>query len=146
VVLRHIRYFLYPVPDFIISTQAAGVAAGYALPLALLVILIIRSKGSRDRYMSFYNFFLLAILLLAGTTGILLNLFYRTSLVDIKAFIIGIVTFHPDTLPDSIMFVIHFILIIILIPSLPFHLIAAPLITMEARKREEEIDLVMHEK
>ncbi len=146
VVLRHLRYFFYPVPDFVMSIQSAGITAGYALPLSLLLILIIRSKGSRDRYLSFYNFFLLAILLLAGTTGILLNLFYRTSLVDIKAFIIGIVTFHPYTLPDSIMFVIHFILIIILIPSLPFHLIAAPLVTVGARKREEELGLVMHEK
>ncbi|MEN8263678.1 MAG: respiratory nitrate reductase subunit gamma [Nitrospirota bacterium] len=146
VVLRHLRYFLYPVPDFVLSIQNAGVAAGYALPLSLLVILIIRSKSSRDRYLSVYNFFLLAILLLTCMTGILLNLFYRTSLVDIKAFIIGIVTFHPDTLPDSIMFVMHFILIIMLIPSLPFHLIAAPLITVEARKREEELGLVLHEK
>lgn len=146
VALRHLRYFLYPVPDFVLSIQSAGVAAGYALPLSLLVILIIRSTGNRDRYLSVYNFFLLAMLLLTGMTGILLNLFYRTGLVDIKAFIIGIVTFHPDTLPDSIMFVMHFILIIILIPSLPFHLIAAPLITVEARKREEELDLVLHEK
>lgn len=146
VVLRHIRYFLYPVPDFIISIQSAGVAAGYALPLSLIVILIIRSAGSRDRYLSAYNFFLLAILVLTGVTGILLNLFYRASLVDIKAFIIGIVRFHPGALPDSSMFVMHFILIIILIPSLPFHLIAAPLITVEARKREEELGLVLHEK
>lgn len=146
VVLRHLRYFMYPVPGFVILMQTIGIAAGYVLPVSLLIILIIRATGNRDRYISFYNFFLLTMLLLTGLTGILLKLFYRTSLLDIKAFMMGIVTFHPDTVPYSLLFIVHYILVLILIPCLPFHLIAAPVITVEARKRERELGLVMHEK
>jgi nitrate reductase gamma subunit len=146
VILRHLRYVMYPVPDFVMSMQTIGTAAGYVLPVSLLVILITRAAGNRDRYLSFYNFFLLAVLLLMGMTGILLKLFYRTSLLDIKAFMMGIVTFHPDTAPDSLLFIVHYVLVVILIPALPFHLIAAPVITVEATKREQELGLVLHEK
>ena len=146
VVLRHLRYFMYPVPDFVISMQTIGIAAGYVLPVSLLIILIIRAAGNRDRYLSFYNFFLLSMLLLTGITGVLLKLFYRTSLLDIKAFMMGIVTFHPEAMPDSLLFIVHYVLVLILIPALPFHLIAAPVITVEARKRDRELGLVLHEK
>lgn len=146
VILRHLRYFMYPVPDFVMSMQTTGIAAGYVLPVSLLIILIIRAAGNRDRYLSLYNFFLLAMLLLTGMTGILLKLFYRTGLLDIKAFMMGIVTFHPDAVPDSLLFFVHYVLVLILIPALPFHLIAAPVITVEARKRDRELGLVLHEK
>jgi nitrate reductase gamma subunit len=146
VVLRHLRYFMYPVPDFVMSMQTIGIAAGYVLPVSLLIILIIRAAGNRDRYFSFYNFFLLTILLLTGVTGMLLKLFYRTGLVDIKVFMMGIVTFHPDAMPDSLLFIVHYVLVLILIPALPFHLIAAPVITVEASKRDRELGLVLHEK
>lgn len=146
VVLRHLRYFMYPVPDFVMSMQTIGIAAGYVLPVSLLIMLIIRAAGNRDRYISFYNFFLLTMLLLTCITGVLLKLFYRTGLVDIKVFMMGIVTFHPDAMPDSLLFIMHYVLVLILIPALPLHLIAAPVITVEARKRERELGLVLHEK
>jgi nitrate reductase gamma subunit len=145
VILRHMRYFIYPVPGFIISLQDAGIYAGYILPLSLLLILFIRIKGDKDRYVSLYNFFLLILLMLTSLTGVLMKTFYRTDLVDIKAFVLGITTFSPATLPESILFVIHFVLVLMLIPSLPFHIIAAPVITIEARRREEGLDMVIHE-
>jgi nitrate reductase gamma subunit len=146
VILRHLRYVMYPVPDIVMSMQTIGTAAGYVLPVSLLIILIIRAAGNRDRYLSFYNFFLLTVLLLTGITGILLKLFYRTGLVDIKAFMMGIVTFYPDTAPGSLLFIVHYVLVLILIPALPFHLIAAPVTTAEATRREKELSVVMHEK
>jgi hypothetical protein len=79
-------------------------------------------------------------------TGLLLKLFYRVSLVDAKVFSMGIAAFDPGTVPDSALFIVHFILVLILIPFLPFHLIAAPLIAMEARRRDEGLDMVLHEK
>jgi nitrate reductase gamma subunit len=142
VVLRHMRYFIYPVPGFIISLQDAGIYAGYILPLSLLLILFIRITGGKERL---YNFFLLVLLLLTSLTGVLLKTFYRANLVDIKAFVLGITTFSPTPLPDSMLFIIHFILVLILVPFLPFHIITAPVITIEARRREEGLDMVLHE-
>jgi nitrate reductase gamma subunit len=146
VILRHMRYFIYPVPGFIISFQDSGIYAGYILPLSLLLMLIIRIAVSKDRYVSLYNFFLLVLLLLTGLTGVILKTFYRADLVDIKAFVLGIMTFSPTPLPDSILFIIHFILVLLLVPFLPFHLITAPVITMEARRRDTGLDMVLHEK
>ena len=76
----------------------------------------------------------------------MLKLFYRASLVDIKAFMLGIVAFNPETAPDSVLFIVHFILVLLLIPAIPFHLITAPVITIDARRREQGLNLVMHEK
>lgn len=146
IIIMHLRYFIYPVPDFIISMQSIGIIAGSIMTVSLALILIIRATGNQDKYVSIYNFFLLAILLLTSVSGLLLKLVYRTNLVDIKAFMLGIVSLTPGPVPDSLLFIVHFILVLILISSLPFHLIAAPIITMAARRRDEALDLVMHEK
>jgi nitrate reductase gamma subunit len=146
VVVRHLRYFVYPVPALIISMQDAGIYAGYVLPISLLLLIIIRITVSKDRYVSFYNYFLLSTLFLTGVTGILLKLFYRTGLVDIKAFMLGVVSFTPETAPDSTMFIVHFLLVLLLIPAIPFHLLTAPVITIDARRREQGLKMVIHEK
>jgi hypothetical protein len=83
---------------------------------------------------------------LTSLTGVLIETTFRTNLVDVKAFMLGIVAFSPAALPDSLLFIVHFCLVLILLPSLPFHLIASPVITMEARRREERLNLVIHEK
>jgi nitrate reductase gamma subunit len=44
----------------------------------------------------------------------------RTNLVDVKAFILGLVTFSPTQMPDSTMFLIHFSLILVLLVYFPF--------------------------
>jgi nitrate reductase gamma subunit len=146
VVVRHLRYFMYPVPDFLMFIQPAGLYAGYVLPISLLLMLIIRIADGKDRYVSIYNFYLLGILLLTSLTGVLMKTIFRTNLVDAKAFMLGIITFSPAALPDSMLFMVHYILVLILLPSLPFHLIASPVTTMEARRREERLNLVIHEK
>lgn len=146
VILRHLRYFTYPVPGFIVSMQDTGITTGYLLAISLILILIIRSAGGRDRYISIYNIFLIVTLLLTSLTGLLMTLFFRTDLVDIKAYMLGILSFSPEAMPDSLLFIIHYILALLLIPSLPFHLIAAPVITMEARRRDDGPGLLIHEK
>ena len=146
VVLRHLRYFMYPVPGVIISVQPAGLYAGYVLPFSLLLILIMRITILKDRYVSFYNYYLITVLFLISSTGVLMETSLRTNLVDIKAYILGIVSFAPGSAPGSFLFIVHFILVLLLISSLPFHLIAAPIVTMVARRREDELDMVLHEK
>ncbi len=146
VLLRHTWYFIDPVPDFIIFMEPAGINAGYILPVSLTLIFILRIRRNRDRYISYYNFFLIGILFMISLIGLLMGNFFEPDINDAKDFITGILTFEPYPLPDSALFVVHFILVLILIPFLPFHLITAPVITMEARRREDGLEMVLHEK
>jgi hypothetical protein len=70
---------------------------------------------------------------------------YNPNLVDVKLFAFGIMTLNPAAAPDSALFVMHFSLVLVLIPFLPTHIFTAPLVMMEARKREQALRLVMHE-
>ena len=144
--LRHLRYFVYPVPPAIVYLQAAGTYAGYILPFSLAVILFIRVTGNHDRYVSAYNYFLAVFLVMASVSGLLMKLVYRTNIVDVKAFTLGIATFSAAALPDSMLFAIHFMLALVLLPALPFLLITVPFITVEARLRDEGLSMVLHEK
>jgi nitrate reductase gamma subunit len=146
VLVRHLRYLFYPVPAAVMSMQGAGEIAGYLLPLSLLMLLALRLRNDRDSYVSFYNFYLAGILLLAAVTGLFLKFSYRTDLVDVKAFMLGILSAHFSAMPDSVMFIVHYVCVLFIIPAVPLHLIAAPLITMDARRREEGIHMVIHEK
>ncbi|MEW6602477.1 MAG: hypothetical protein AB1499_16005 [Nitrospirota bacterium] len=146
IALRHVWYFMDPVPEFIIFIEPAGIKAGYVLPFSLVLLLLLRAAAGRDRYVSQYNFFLIAVLFIISVTGLLMGILFQPDILDVKDFVSGILAFEPYALPDSTLFVVHFILVIVLIPFLPFHLITAPVITMEARRREDGLDMVMHEK
>lgn len=146
VLLRHIKYFLNPVPDIIRYLQPLGLLAGYLLPLSLLYILLLRSFSRKRRYVSSYNYFILSLLLLISSTGVLMRTVFRTDLVTVKEFILGMMMFTPGGMPDSMLFVLHFILVLLLLPFLPLHIIAAPFVTINARLREEERKMVLHEK
>jgi hypothetical protein len=63
----------------------------------------------------------------------------------VKLFALGILSVHPSGLPGSLLFVVHFALALVLVPLLPTHIFTAPLVMMEARKREQALHLVMHE-
>lgn len=146
IILRHVWYFMDPVPDFILLMEPAGIKAGYVLPFSLILLLLLRMAAGRDRYISRYNIFLITVLFMISISGLLMGIFFQPDVLDVKEFISGILAFKPYALPGSIMFVVHFTLVLILITFLPFHLITAPLITLEARRREDGINLVMHEK
>lgn len=146
VFLRHLRYVLHPVPDLIVFLQPAGVVAGYLLPCSLLLILIIRAVARKDRYVSYYNYFLTGLLLIVSLTGLLMRIYFRPDVLGVKEFVTGILVLRPDVLPDSIMFGIHFLLALILIAFVPFHLFAAPIVSIDARKREKALKMVLHEK
>jgi len=146
IILRHAWYFMDPVPDFIIFMEPAGIKAGYVLPFSLLLLLLLRIAARRDRYISQYNIFLITVLFIISVTGLFMGSYFQPDVLEVKDFISGILAFKPYPLPDSPLFVIHFIMVLILIPFLPFHLVAAPVITMDARRREQGLDMVMHEK
>ncbi|MBZ0155305.1 MAG: hypothetical protein K8I29_03710 [Alphaproteobacteria bacterium] len=146
IVLRHLRYFLEPVPGWVEALQPLGVLAGYVFPLALVYIFIRKIVIERVKYISPYNLLLLSLLVLLGVTGLLLKTVFRTDITAVKAFALGIVTFRPAPAPDSVLFIIHFVLFLVLVAYLPTHVFSAPLSILDARQREKGFRGVIHEK
>ena len=146
VLLRHLRFFLNPVPPCIWWIQTPGLIAGYILPVSLVYILIVRLLFGRERYASPANVFLLGLVLVISSVGVAMQLLFKPNLVEVKLFVLGILSFIPAATPESVLFAVHFCLVLILIPFLPTHIFFAPFVMMEARKREQALRLVMHEK
>ncbi len=146
VILRHLRFFLNPVPEWVWSIQTPGLIAGYILPCALVYVLVVRLFTRREKYAAPSNMFLLLLVLLISLIGLCMHTWFTPNLVDVKLFALGIVALHPAEFPDSVPFMLHFGLVLILIPLLPTHIFTAPLVMLEARKRERALHLVMHEK
>ena len=144
VVVRHLRYFMDPVPRCVTGLQGLGLISGYVLPVSILSIALVRLTG-KERYVSRLNYFILGLVFLVGITGLMLHIF-RTDLVGVKEFVLGFFTFSPHPVPHSLLFIVHFLLVLLLILSLPFHIFIAPVIMYEARKREVQLQEVLHEK
>ncbi len=146
VLLRHLRFFLNPAPECIWWVQTPGLIAGYILPVSLIYIMVIRFFSGRERYTSPANVFLLGLVLVISSLGVAMHLLFKPNLVEVKLFVLGILSIRPVAAPESFLFAIHFCLALVLIPFLPTHIFFAPFVMMEARKREQALHLVMHEK
>jgi nitrate reductase gamma subunit len=151
VMVRHVRYFFHPVPEVIVMLQPLGRWAGYALPASLLYILAYRFLVERAQYLSAYNLLITSTLLATGITGVLLTLAFRTDVVAAKAFILewlshtGWLAESAAPVPDSTLFLAHFLLALLSVLLLPSHIIAAPAMALEARRREESREGLLRE-
>ncbi len=145
VIFRHLRYFFNPVPGLIECVQPFGLVAGYILTFSLLYVVAIRLAGG-TKYVSYQNYAILGLLFLIGATGLLMRNFFKPDLIDVKNFAMGIIAFRPTAPPDNFFFIVHFSLVLLLIPYLPFHIFTAPFVTMEARRRQQQLEMVMHDK
>jgi len=146
VMLRHLRYFLDPVPEWVWFVQPLGIIAGYVLPAALGYIAVMKLCIEKKQYVSSYNFFLLALIFVMSVTGLLMKNVYHPDIIAIKEFIIGAVTFRFLSAPESPLFIFHFIMVLILVVKLPTHVFTAPLTIMEARQRNETVKELVHGK
>ncbi len=89
---------------------------------------------------------LLGLVLGASVIGLLMQTMFKPDLVDVKLFIYGMVRFAPAAAPGSILFLAHFVLVLVLVLLLPTHIFTAPFVMLDARKRGQVLRLVMHEK
>ena len=143
VLLRHLRYVLNPVPGWIWSVQPWGLAAGYLLLVVIGLILLVRLGTAQELYSSRLNLFLLAVLFLAGLSGILMRAYWKPDLVGIKEFFMGLVTFAPAPWPGGLLATLHLVLFLVIIPVLPTHIFSAPVTIVEAARREEGLEEVL---
>ncbi|MGA2191959.1 MAG: respiratory nitrate reductase subunit gamma [Nitrospirota bacterium] len=121
VVLRHLRYFLYPVPGFIMALQDYGIYAAYILPLAVLYLLMRRTTVDRTVFISsLADYFALALIFGIAVTGLLMKYYVRPFMVDVKGFIYGLVTLNPSSVPLEPVFLLHLLLVCTLLAYFPF--------------------------
>ena len=60
ILLRHFRFFTYPVPGFVMSFQEIGIWAGLVFPIALLILIVRRFTNDRFAIISlFADYFVL---------------------------------------------------------------------------------------
>jgi nitrate reductase gamma subunit len=145
VTLRHLRYFMEPVPPWVWNLQLPGLIAGYVLPFSLVYILIVRSCSEREKYSSPANMLLLALLLAISGMGVLMHALFKPDLIGVKLFSLGILSFTPEPLPGGALFPLHVALVLIVVALLPTHIVTAPLVMLEARRRDLGLQKVMHE-
>lgn len=145
VMLRHLRYFLNPVPQWVWGAQQFGIIAGYVLPVSLVYILTVKFLIEKKNYVSSYNFLLLILILALGVSGLLMKTIFHPDIVAVKTFTMGIATFSFAAARTSALFIFHFFLFLALIVNLPTHIFAAPLSLISARERDENLNQVIHE-
>lgn len=130
--LRHLRFFLEPVPTFVnvLSTVDGffqiGVPGLYMTDLviagALGYLLLRRLTDPQVRYISlFADYFALFLLLGLVLSGILMRYFVRIDTLAVKQFALGLVTFSP-VIPKEVgpLFFAHLFLLSMLAAYFPF--------------------------
>lgn len=132
VILRHLRLFMEPIPGFLglilsldgflqVGTPVLYLS-GVILLLSVLYLFSRRVFLSRIRYISFASdYFILFLIIGIALSGILLRYFVKTDVVSIKGFMVGMLSFMPETPPRAgTLFYIHLTLVSFLLAYLPF--------------------------
>lgn len=121
VIIRHLRYFFYPVPVWVEIFQTPGLYAGYFLPLPLAGLLVRRLITEQGLYISSWgDYFALLLLLAISLSGLLLSKYFRIYIVDVKAMIQGIIFGQPISFHAPWLFILHFLLVSVLLIYFPF--------------------------
>ena len=136
VLLRHLRFFMDPVPACVATLQKIDgflqigapevLWTGLILTAALLYLLSRRLFQADVRYISlFTDYFALFLLLGLAGSGVLMRYFTKTDIIAVKQLAIGIVTFSP-VVPASLggLFFVHLFLLTVLIAWFPFSKLA----------------------
>lgn len=125
VVIRHLRYFINPLPEIYAMVEIFGIVAGIVMVGALGFLLVRRFAVARTRYVSSPADYLIILLLLAiGTSGLAMTFIARPDIVTIKAAMIDWVTlaalFKGFPVFQDAAFNAHFLLVLVLLAIFPF--------------------------
>ncbi len=130
--LRHLRFFMQPVPAFVNLLSGVdgffqiGAPVLYITDIVILVALAYllwrRFRDPQVRYISlFTDYFALFLLIGLAGSGVLMRYFFRPDIVAIKELALGLVTFTP-AVPVQVggLFFVHLFLLSLLIAYFPF--------------------------
>ncbi len=133
VVIRHLRFFLEPVPWVItLLEKADGVLqvglpilyiSGVTLLLGATLLLLRRVLIPRINYISLAaDYFPLLLIIGIAITGIMMRYFTKVDVLKVKELTMGLATFHP-AIPEggiSGLFYVHLFFVSILLAYIPF--------------------------
>ena len=121
VLLRHIRYFIDPVWGWVAFLQPFGKYAAFMMLIGLAGLLGRRIFVDRVRYISAPSDHLMLLLFIAiGVTGALMTFVSHTDIVSLKSFLLGLMVFHFEPLPNDLILIVHLSLVILLMIIFPF--------------------------
>lgn len=120
VLVRHLRYFIEPVPFWVDWVQPFGKYAAFAMIIGLLGLWGRRIVVDRIRYISSPSDHLMLLLLIAiAVTGAIMTFISHTDVVALKAFVMGLIFFDLQQLPPTAALLIHLALVAILMMVFP---------------------------
>lgn len=121
VTLRHLRYFIDPVPAMLVVIQPFGIYAGFAMILGLAGLWARRFLVDRVRYISSpSDHLILALLIAIGSSGLTMSFLVHTDIVAVKQFFLGLYTLNIRPLPADPLLMLHLLLVASLMIVFPF--------------------------
>jgi len=128
ILIRHVRYFVNPVPWVIEVAQPFGKYAGFFFVLGAMGLFARRILVSRVRYISNpSDYLMLAMFFFIGLSGLMMTFVNKPDVVGVKAFMLGLVTFNWQPLPTDFGVLVHLGLVALFMIIFPFSkLVHAP--------------------
>ena len=121
VLLRHLRYFVEPVPAWLAFVQPFGMWAGVAMAAGLAGLWARRFLVPRVRYISTpSDHLMIALLVVIALSGLAMTFVAHADIVKVKAFILGLLWFDWQPLPGDALVAVHLALVAVLMLIFPF--------------------------
>lgn len=120
VLLRHVRYFQQPIWSWIVFIQPYGRYASFLMVAGLVGLWARRFLVDRVRYISTpSDHLMLALLISIGLSGMMMSFVDHTDIVNLKAFMLGLMVFDWQPLPADPFLLIHLFLVAMLMIVFP---------------------------
>lgn len=120
VLLRHLRYFTYPVWGWVALIQPFGMYAGFVMLIGLAGLWARRILVDRVRYItSPSDHLMLALLAAIAGSGLAMRYLARTDIVAVKMFFLGLMRFDVQPLPADPVLLVHLTLVATLMIVFP---------------------------
>jgi nitrate reductase gamma subunit len=133
VLVRHLRFFLEPVPAAISFLETIDgilqiglpviMLSGFTLFAGVLFLFVRRLVIPQMRYISLAaDYFPLLVIGVIAFTGIWMRYFGKMDITAVKEFTMGLATFHPASLPETVggVFYVHIFFVSVLFMYFPF--------------------------
>ncbi len=121
VTLRHLRYFLDPVPLPIQMIQPFGIYGGMAMVVGLAGLWARRFLVDRVRYITaLSDHLILALLITIGLSGLMMRFLLHTDIMRVKQFFQGLYVGQVYTLPADPVLMVHLLLVALLMIIFPY--------------------------
>jgi hypothetical protein len=147
--LGHLRYIFLKPPWFTVYLLTFSEISVHLLIGSLVYIFVYRiifMIRVKEGFTSKYNLFLVITIMFISVSGYLLRFVYRTDIIQVKEFVLGVLSFSPMSAPDSLLFAAHFSLAMIFISAVPTHIFTAPLVGLDTHRRDAGIGALLHGK